>query len=83
VSDVRSSTILASLRHPFIASHRHDGVDGPHGVVEAGGAVEAIADELEGGDRKRREIGEMTCGPKGIFDISRDFSLLFNRKVLF
>ncbi|BAF06001.1 Os01g0719800 [Oryza sativa Japonica Group] len=25
----------------------HDGVDGPHGGVEAGGAVEAVADELE------------------------------------
>jgi hypothetical protein len=30
-----------------------------------------------------REIGELTGGPKGIFDILRDFSLIFNRKLLF
>uniref|UniRef100_A0A0E0F3L6 Uncharacterized protein n=1 Tax=Oryza meridionalis TaxID=40149 RepID=A0A0E0F3L6_9ORYZ len=47
VSDVRSSTILASPRRPFIASHHHDSVDGPHGFVEAGIAIEAVADELE------------------------------------
>jgi hypothetical protein len=34
----------------------------------------------EGGDIERREIGELTCGPT---DISRYFSLLSNRKLLF
>ena len=33
--------------------------------------------------RERREIGELTCGPKGIFYILEDFSLLFNRRLLF
>uniref|UniRef100_A0A0E0LK86 Uncharacterized protein n=1 Tax=Oryza punctata TaxID=4537 RepID=A0A0E0LK86_ORYPU len=34
-------------------------------------------------DKKRREIGELTCGPKDIFNISRDFSLLLTQKLLF
>jgi hypothetical protein len=34
-------------------------------------------------DRERREIGELIRGPKGIFDISHDFFLLFNQKFLF
>uniref|UniRef100_A0A0E0A897 Uncharacterized protein n=1 Tax=Oryza glumipatula TaxID=40148 RepID=A0A0E0A897_9ORYZ len=33
--------------------------------------------------KERKRDGELTCGPKGIFDISRDFSLLLNRKSLF
>jgi hypothetical protein len=32
---------------------------------------------------ERREIGELTCGPKGIFDISHNFSLILNWKLLF
>jgi hypothetical protein len=46
--------------------------------------------ERRGGDSGRRDIGEL--GPRAflifhtislIFDISHDFSLLFNRKLLF
>jgi hypothetical protein len=32
---------------------------------------------------ERREIGELTCGPKDIFNISHIFSLILNRKLLF
>ena len=32
---------------------------------------------------ERGEIAVLSCGPKDIFNISRDFSLLFNRKLLF
>lgn len=32
---------------------------------------------------ERSEVGELTCGSKGILDISHDFSLLFNWKLLF
>jgi hypothetical protein len=33
--------------------------------------------------KERKTARELTCGPKGIFDISREFSLLSNRKLLF
>jgi hypothetical protein len=46
-------------------------------------ACQEMRRERRGGDREKREIGELTCGPKGIFDISHDFSLLFDRKLLF
>nr|BAD69112.1 hypothetical protein [Oryza sativa Japonica Group] len=42
-----------------------------------------VAGRREKEKKERKRDGELTCGPKGIFDISRDFSLLLNRKSLF
>jgi hypothetical protein len=41
-----------------------------------------VVEERKEGERGKID-GELTCGPKGIFDISCDFSLLLNRKSLF
>uniref|UniRef100_A0A0D9ZAG8 Uncharacterized protein n=1 Tax=Oryza glumipatula TaxID=40148 RepID=A0A0D9ZAG8_9ORYZ len=44
---------------------------------------QAVTGRRERREKERKRDGELTCGPKGIFDISRDFSLLLNQKSLF
>lgn len=42
--------------------------------------VARVPASVEGGDRERREMGDLTYGPKDILEHSHDFSFLFNRK---
>jgi hypothetical protein len=54
----------------------------PLGLVVTVSMEEAAAHGLERW-KEGIERRELTCGTKGIFDISRDFYLLSNRKLLF
>jgi hypothetical protein len=42
--------------------------------------VARVPGSVEGGDRERREMGDLIYGPKDILEHSHDFSFLFNRK---